>query len=123
MQSPRTSAYWIAGQIAELGCAIVHLVGVSPDGIPDADALNRRQKERIVFRGSWGGKKVELPAGDIHHSHFDMLNTAHVVIVTVNSSDTYMCVEKMKDNWVRLGQQVTNAPSSACNGVCATTRR
>ena len=89
-------AYWIAGQIAELGCAIVHLVGVSPDGIPDADALNRRQKERIVFRGSWGGKKVELPAGDIHHSHFDMLNTAHVVIVTVNSSDTYMCVEKMK---------------------------
>ena len=96
----RNMAWWMAGQLGDLGCCIVHLVGVTPDGIP-INTLNHGQKERIVFKGSWSGKKVEVPAGDINNSHFDMLNTAHVVIVMVNSSDTYMCVEKMKQE---LGQ-------------------
>ena len=96
----RNMAWWMAAQLGDLGCCIVHLVGVSPDGIP-TNSLNQGKKERIVFMGSWNGKKVEVPAGDINHSHFDMLNTAHVVIVMVNSSETYMCVEKMKQ---QLGQ-------------------
>ena len=44
-----------------------------------------------------------------------MLNTAHVVIVTVNSSDTYMCVEKMKQ---QLGP--SRSAGNKCNLQLAT---
>ena len=85
-------AMYFAGQLADLGCAVVHLVPLSADGIPARDL----GKERVVFKPTWKGKKVEIPASDITFSHFDILGTSHVIIVTVNSSDTYMCVEKMK---------------------------
>lgn len=88
----RNLAWYFAGQMAELGCCIVHLVPLSADGIP-AQHLSR---ERVVFKSTWKSKEIEVPASDITFSHFDILSTSHVIIVTVNSSDTYMCVEKMK---------------------------
>ena len=91
----KNMAFWMAGQLAELSCCIVHLVGLTPDGIP-SNSLGSSPKQRVVFKGTWNSPRVEVPASDIHFSHFDMLKKAHVVIVTVNSSDTYMCVEKMK---------------------------
>lgn len=95
-QESHNLAHYFAGQIAAMQCAKVHLVGVTPDGIPSENLQysNKRTLSYLVNCGST--RAAEISASDITYSHFDILGMTHVIILTVNTEDTNMCVEKMK---------------------------
>lgn len=95
-QESHNLAHYFAGQIAAMQCAKVHLVGITSDGIP-SQSLQGHNKSTLSYLSHCGSTRAtEISASDITYSHFDILGTTHVIILTVNSEDTDMCVEKMK---------------------------
>ncbi len=91
----RYLAEYFCGQLVSTGYANVYMVGVTPDGVPGS--LSSYSNKRMSYMPSYSanGKKIEIPAGDVTHAHFDVLGQCHVIIITVNSNDTKMCKEKL----------------------------
>ncbi len=87
-------AYYLCGQLANTGYANMHMIGLTPDGIPAQ--LPSSNTERIAFMPRTSrDRKVEIPASDVTFAHFDSLADCHVIIVSVNSEDTKLCKTKM----------------------------
>jgi ketopantoate reductase len=84
-------AQYLCGQLASTGYTNMHMISLSPDGMPQ-----QLGNERISYHGvNSSSKRIEIPVSDVTYGHFDVLATCHVIIVCVNSEDTKSCRTKL----------------------------
>lgn len=87
-------AYYIGGNLVLTQHAIVHLVGLQPDGSPSAELPNSNRFS-VVKPGD--SKATEVTGASLSFSHWNELETCHVIIVTVNATENDHCATKLGD--------------------------
>lgn len=87
-------AHYYCANLVRSGHCTVSMVGMQKDGsLP----MNLSQNFRLSYYPPTARKPVEVATTDIQFAHWDAVESCHVIIVCVNSTDTETCVEKLKD--------------------------
>lgn len=98
-ESERLACYLGAHLAATGFCEKIHLVGITPPHLPllDVSQMAKRRISYVPCDKGVGGKSLVAPAANIEFSYWDCLEHCHMLIVTVNPSDTKSLGTKLRD--------------------------
>eukprot|EP01041_Mallomonas_annulata_P009504 gene9504-19743_t len=86
-------AQYLGALLVNTGYASVCLVGCNINArVSESESLSK-----ISYIDPVNNKRLEVPASDIKVSAWDSIQECHLIIVTVNSSDTETCATKLSD--------------------------
>ena len=88
-------AFYLCGHLVSTGYAEVILVSHNVENTYD-NSINR-SRINYISGGNINAKPIEAPVSDISFGNYSVLETCHIIIVTVNSNDTESCTSKLDE--------------------------
>eukprot|EP01039_Chlorochromonas_danica_P000075 gene75-82_t len=86
-------AHYLCGLLSASGYAQIFMIPYSSEG-PISDISPNK---RVFYKHPRNDKLLEIPASDVSFSHWNVLPECHLVVVTVNPSDSNACGNKLAE--------------------------